>query len=127
MFARVNNTLLMIGLTIAGLGLVTAPMLFGPAYAAAAIASTVIGAVMIMVGVGIGFGSTEWWSRFALGIGTWSMVSPFVLGFHHDGAAFWTHVVAGFMALIVGIAGHELIVSDGGAEQERSAGLADSR
>jgi hypothetical protein len=62
---------------------------------------------MILVGIGIGFGSAEWWSRFAMGLGTWSMVAPLVLGFYDDAPAFWTHVVAGLIALLIGIAGHE--------------------
>jgi hypothetical protein len=70
----------------------------------------IIGAVMVLVGVGIGYGSLDWWSRFALGIGTWSMVAPIILGFQYDSAPFWSHMAGGLVAMIVGIGGHELIV-----------------
>ncbi len=127
MFAWVNNIILMIGMVLAGFGLLVAPALFDQVYASIALASGVIGAVMIIVGIGIGYGSAEWWSRFALGIGTWSMVAPLVLGFHHDAAAFWTHVVAGFVALFIGVAGHELTVNTADVTDRASSEAANSR
>jgi hypothetical protein len=117
MFSWVNRIVLMIGMAIAGLGLLTAPILIGPSYAPAELISGVIGAVMILVAVGLGYGSVEWWSRFALGIGTWSMVAPLALGFYYQAPPFWAHLAAGFVALVIGVAGHELVAGDSRAGQ----------
>ena len=125
MFAWVNNIVLMIGMVLAGFGLLAAPALFDQVYAPPiALASGVIGAVMILVGIGLGYGSLGWWSRFALGIGTWSMVAPLALGFYHDALAFWTHIVAGLVALLIGVAGNELVVRDRDFRQRPRRGLA---
>ena len=113
MIAWVNNIDLMFGMVFAGFGLLAAPVLFDQVYASTALASGIIGAVMILVGIGIGYASVAWWSRFAMGIGTWSMVAPLALGFYDDAPALWTHIVAGLVALLVGVAGHERAV--GGA------------
>lgn len=120
MFAWVNKSILMIGMIVAGLGLLIAPMLVGPAYAPAELSSGIIGAVMLLVGIGLRYGSAEWWSSFALGIGTWSMVAPIALGFYHEGPAFWSHVAAGLASLLIGVGGHELMMTDGGSPNQRS-------
>lgn len=106
-----NKTVLMAAMILAGLGLLAAPVLLGLAYpSAATISSGVAGAIMVLVGIGLGYGSLDWWSRFALGIGTWTLVAPMLLGFYEDGSAFWAHMVAGFITLLCGVAGHELII-----------------
>ena len=117
MFSWVNRTMLLIGMAVAGFGLLTAPILIGPSYAPAELVSGVIGAVMILVAIGLGYGSVEWWSRFALGIGTWSMVAPLALGFYDQAPPFWAHLAAGFVALVIGVAGHELVAGDAVTEQ----------
>ena len=103
----------------AGLGLVAMPVLFESSYpSAAAISSGTLGAVTVLVAVGVGFGSLEWWSRFALGIGTWTLVAPMLLGFYEGGPGFWSHMAAGLVCLMSGVVGHELM----GRSQNRPEG-----
>lgn len=109
MFGWINKTMLMLAMAIAGLGLMVTPALVDLASPSAVLSSGIIGALMVVVGVGFGFGSIDWWSRFALGIGTWSMVAPVLLGFYAGGAGFWAHIGAGLVGLLCGVAGHELI------------------
>ena len=110
MLTWLNRAALMVVMLAAGLALLATPVLFEGSYPpAAVISSGTLGAVTALVAIGIGYGSLEWWSRFALGIGTWTLVAPMLLGFYEGGAAFWAHMAAGFVALLSGVAGHELI------------------
>ena len=47
--------------------------------------------------------------------GAWSLVVPILFGFHDDGPAFWTHVTAGVLSMLIGIGGLE-IASRGGPQ-----------
>ena len=110
MFNRLNRTMLAIALALSGAWLLVAPALFETAYDPGAILSGgVIGTVLILTAIGLGYGSLEFWSRLTLGFGTWTLVAPILFGFYDGGPSFWSHVAAGFAALLVGIAGHELI------------------
>ena len=110
MFNRLNRTMLAIALALSGAWLLVAPALFETGYDSGAILSGgVIGAVLILAAVGLGYGSLDFWSRLTLGLGTWTLVSPILFGFYEGGPSFWSHVAAGATALLVGIAGHELI------------------
>ena len=122
MFAWLDRTALMVAMVAAGLGLLMTPAVFGVEYPSAAVLSSgVLGAVMVLVGIGVGYGSLEWWARFALGIATWTFVAPMVLGFYEGGAAFWAHMAAGFIGLVSGVAGHELMVTVRTPSGRRSA------
>ena len=109
MLTLLNRTALMMAMLAAGLGLLVTPVLFEDFYPSAAmISSGTLGAVTALVAIGIGYGSLEWWSRFALGIGTWTLVAPMILGFYEGGAGFWGHFAAGLVSLLSGVVGHEL-------------------
>jgi len=111
MFKRLNRAILAIPLALSGAWLLVAPALFQVGYDPGAVLSgTVIGMVLILAAIGLGYGSLDFWSRFALGLGTWTLVAPILFGFYDGGPSFWSHVAAGFVALLVGVAGHELIV-----------------
>lgn len=98
------------GLFAGGVALVLAPLLAGSAYPSAAVtSSTAIGAVMAIAAVGLGYASLGFWSCVALGIGAWSFVVPVLLGFYGGNAGFWLHMAAGFVSMLAGIAGHELL------------------
>lgn len=113
MFTWANKTILMLTMVAAGLGLLATPVLAGLPYPSAiALSSGIIGAVMVLVGIGFGYGSLEWWSRFAVGIATWTLVAPMLLGFYENGAGFWAHIAAGLVSLLSGVAGHELMPGD---------------
>lgn len=42
-------------------------------------------------------------ASFALAAGAWAMLSPLVFGFWDQPAAFWSHVVAGILAVLLSI------------------------
>jgi hypothetical protein len=110
MLKPLNRSALMLAMLAAGLGLLVTPVMFEDFYAPAAmISSGTLGAVTALVAIGIGYGSLVWWSRFALGVGTWTLVAPMLLGFYQGGAGFWAHIIAGLVSLLSGVAGHELI------------------
>lgn len=118
MFAWLNKTALMIAMVAAGLGLLSTPVVFGLSYPpAVVISSSVLGAVMMLVGIGLGYGSLDWWSRFAVGIATWTLIAPMLLGFYRGGAGFWAHMAAGLVGLASGVAGHELMARQAGAPE----------
>ena len=113
MFTWANRTVLMLAMVAAGLGILATPVLTGLTYPSAAVLSSgIIGAVMMLVGIGLGYGSLEWWSRIAVGIATWTLVAPMLLGFYEGGAGFWAHMAAGLVSLVSGVAGHELMSGD---------------
>lgn len=113
MFAWSNKTILMLAMAATGLGLLATPVMTDLTYPSAAVLSSgVIGAVMVLVAVGLGYGSLEWWSRFAIGIATWTLVAPLLLGFYEAGAGFWAHMAAGLVSLLCGVAAHELMARD---------------
>ncbi len=119
MTATHRSNALMALMIAAGLGLLATPGLFGLPYPSPpALSSGVLGAVMTLVGIGLGYGSLEWWSRFALGVGTWTLVAPMLLGFYDGGVAFWAHMAAGLAGLIAGVGGHELMANNRGAPNE---------
>ena len=90
--------------------LVLAPVVAGGAYpSAATTSSTVIGAVMAIAAVGLAYGTLEFWSCVALGIGAWSFVAPVLFGFYGSNSGFWLHMIAGFISMLTGVAGHELL------------------
>jgi hypothetical protein len=109
MFNRLNRILLASALALSGAWLLIAPALFGAGYDPGAILSGgVVGTVLILTSLGLGYGSLEFWSRLTLGFGTWTLVAPILFGFYDGGPSLWSHAAAGFAALLVGIAGHEL-------------------
>jgi hypothetical protein len=111
MFKRLNKTVLAIPLALSGAWLLTAPALFDATYdPGAVLGGAVIGTVLILAAVGIAYGSLDFWSRFALGLGTWALVAPILFGFYDGGPSFWSHIAAGLTALLVGVAGHDLLV-----------------
>ena len=110
MFDGLNRMLLAAVLFLAGAGLLVAPTLLAVDYPAPAdTSSAIIGIVMMLSAIGIGYGSLDFWSRLTLGVGAWSLVAPVPLGFYDGNAGFWSHMAAGFASLLVGVAGHELM------------------
>ena len=99
----------------AGLGAAGAAVLLLPALMAfdlpsiGMISSNLIGVVMMLSAVGIGYGNLALWSALALGGGAWTLIAPVALGFYDDGPAFWTHMAAGFAWMLAGLAGHEIL------------------
>ena len=121
MFDWLNKRLLAILLALSGAWLLVAPVLFPAGYGPSAeLSGTVIGVVLMLAAVGLGYGSLDFWSRFALGAGTWTLVAPILFGFHDPGASFWSHIAVGFAALLIGVGGHELMT-------RRGEGVATSR
>lgn len=93
----------------AGIALLLEPFLAGTGYGStAATGSAVIGALMMVAAVGLAFGSLEFWSGVALGIGAWAFVAPMLLGLERGEFASWMHMIAGFIGVLSGVAGHEL-------------------
>ena len=110
MFDWLNKRILAIALALSGVWLLVAPVLFAAAYDhSAELSGAVIGLVLLLTAVGLGYGSLDFWSRFALGVGTWTLVAPILFGFYDPGASFWSHMAAGFAALLIGVGGHELM------------------
>jgi hypothetical protein len=111
-----NKTNLMLAMIAGGFTLMVTPVVAGLSYPyAAVLSSAIIGAVMVLVGIGFGYGSVEWWSRFAVGIGTWTLVAPVLLGFYQAGPAFWAHMGGGLIGLVCGVAAHEMMSANVGA------------
>ena len=121
MFDWLSKRILAIALALSGALLLVAPVLFGTTFEPSAeLSGAVIGVVLILAGVGLGYGSLDFWSRLALGVGTWTLVTPILFGFDDRSPSFWSHMLAGLIALIVGVGGHELMA-------RRKAPLAEDR
>lgn len=107
---ELNRRILALSLGIAGVAVFLLPILLGfDLPSMGAISSNTIGVVMMLTAVGIGYGNLAFWSAFALGAGAWTLVAPVVLGFYDGSEAFWTHMAAGFIWMLIGLAGHELL------------------
>lgn len=116
MLNRLNRKLLAASLAGAGAAVLLLPVLLGlnlPSIGG--MSSNIIGAVMIVTAVAFAYGTLAFWSALALGFGAWALIAPVALGFYDGGAAFWTHMAAGFVWMLAGVAGHELL-----ARQERA-------
>jgi hypothetical protein len=120
-----NRKRLAAAIGAAGAAVLLLPVALGLALpSAGAISGNVIGVVMMLTAVGIGYGNLALWSAVALGAGAWTLIAPVALGFYDGGTAFWTHMAAGFAWLLGGLAGHELIAR---TERDAHAGRCTSR
>ena len=105
-----NRKIVAAALFAGGIALVLAPLVLGAGYpSAAATSSTVIVAIMTLASVGLAYGSLEFWSCVALGIGAWAFVAPVLLGFYGANLGLWLHMSSGFVSILTGVAGHELL------------------
>lgn len=110
MLNRLERRHVAAGLATAGAVVLLMPVLLGlDLPSIGAISSNSIGVVMMLTAVGIGYGNLALWSALALGGGAWTLIAPVALGFYDGGAAFWTHMAAGFAWMLAGLAGHEVL------------------
>lgn len=110
MLDRVNRMIVAAMLGTFGAAVLLAPAIFRfELPSAGATSSSLIGVVMMLAAVGIGYGNLSLWSAISLGGGAWTLIAPVAFGFYDGGEAFWTHMVAGLAWMLAGLAGHELL------------------
>lgn len=121
MLNRLERRHVAAALGVAGAAVVILPVLLSLGLPSiGAISSNSVGVVMMLSAVGIGYGNLALWSALALGGGAWTLIAPVAFGFYDGGAAFWTHMAAGFAWMLAGLAGHELLQRQAGSGEELS-------
>ena len=99
---------LALALLVASFGTFASPWLFGfSGEIGPAVSASVIGALLALLGLAAAAELKQWAAGGAMAVGAWSLVSPILLGFH-DQPAFWSHVAAGVVAMLIGVATAEL-------------------
>ena len=99
--------------TIALLGLallmVGSPWLLGfSGNDTAAISACGIGGLLMIPALAALLERLEFASASALTIGAWSLMAPIVLGFAQSLAAMTVHIAAGFTAMLIAVASHDV-------------------
>lgn len=95
-------------LLLSGCGLLISPWLLGfAAHAAPTISASIIAAGLLVLFFCATSGFADQAYPAALGLGAWSMVSPTIFNFPELGEAFWAHVTAGALAMLISIVWHD--------------------
>jgi hypothetical protein len=109
MLHNLNKNHVVTALGAAGLGLLVSPWTFGFSQVAApTISACILAAALLLVLTAAFAARLDWAGRGSIAVGAWSLIAPFVFGFHQVGEAAWAHVAAGVIAMTAGVIASEI-------------------